>query len=424
MNVRPQFRPSVAVTVLVALLLALRPVPAAAGTEARLHGVISDEQGQPVADAVITVTTASLSTFRQVWKTNKKGRYTGLLGDATLTYNFKVEKAGFQTISEERKLPLEGTIKYDFTLRAGSAPAAAAPAAPTGSAAAIAIYNEGAAALRAGDFATARQKLEAAIDKDSKLATAHGVLALVLVQQKENQAALAAADRALALVANEPNALQARYDAYKALGDNTNADAAARALAAAGQNSDAARRIYNEGAAASKAGDLAGAIAKLEEATRLDATLAPAWDALTGLYYGQKRWAEAAAAAEQLVKLDPSSRKGLQVRYEAYQKLGDGEKAGTALVALAAVDPSVGAGSFYNQGVEHFNQGETAEAIATFEQGLTLDPNHAQSHYSLGLCYVNTGEGAKAREHFERFLALAPDSPDAATAREMLQYVK
>ena len=42
----------------------------------------------------------------------------------------------------------------------------------------------------------------------------------------------------------------------------------------------------------------------------------------------------------------------------------------------------------------------------------------------LAMCHVGRGENAAAKEQFEKFLAMAPDDPDAATAREMLSYLK
>jgi hypothetical protein len=36
---------------------------------------------------------------------------------------------------------------------------------------------------------------------------------------------------------------------------------------------------------------------------------------------------------------------------------------------------------------------------------------------------VNDGATEEAKQHLERFLELAPDSPEAATARDLLDYL-
>jgi Tfp pilus assembly protein PilF len=70
-----------------------------------------------------------------------------------------------------------------------------------------------------------------------------------------------------------------------------------------------------------------------------------------------------------------------------------------------------------------FNAGNMAGAQQALEQALQADPDLPKAHYTLGLAYANTGDSAKAKEHLQRFLELAPDDPDAATAKEMLDYL-
>lgn len=399
-----------------------------AGTDARLHGSVVDENGDPVPKATITITTSQLGTFNESVTTNKKGKYSILIGDATLTYTFTIEKDGYRPTKEDLKLKLESTTRRDFVLNSGAADpppvTASGEAAASSSNAAIRAYNEGAAALRAGDYATARTHLETALEKDAELAPAYGVLALTLVGLEDYTAAVAAAEKALELRPGEPNALNARYDAYRALGDEAKAKEAGDALAASGQNAEAAKLVYNEGVEANNAKDRVNAIKSFEEAARLDPTLTEAYDALSGLYYSEQRFDESAAAAERVLESDPSNLKALKIRYESYRALKDTEKAQEALVDLASMDPDIGADAFYNQGVGFFNAGQTEEALASFNQALAVDADHARTHYSMALCYANTGDNANARKHLEKFVELAPDDPDAATAREMIQYLK
>ena len=403
----------------------LSPGALQAAKEARIYGKVLDSEGKPIPKAAIEVTTQDQDLFRQTLKVSKKGRYSALIADSTFRYTFTVSKEGYETAQFPVSLPLDSTVERDFTLQAAGAAAGDAGEAGNfaGTSVAINLYNEGIAAYREDDLATARKKLDAAIEKDPDLGPAHGVLALLLQQQGDNEAALASAERALTLRPAEATALQARYDAYKALGKNAEAQAAAEAMAAAGQSADAAKRVYNEGVTAVRANDPATALAKFEEAGRLDPGLTEAHSAVAGLYFSQQRYEDAAEAAERALANDPTKIKALKVRYEAYRALKNTEKSQEALAELAAHDPDIGPQAFRSQGVSLFNANQMPAAIEAFEQAVALDPNDAKSYYHLGLAYVNTGDPAKAKEHFTRFLELAPDDPDAGTAREMVKFL-
>ncbi len=182
--------------------------------------------------------------------------------------------------------------------------------------------------------------------------------------------------------------------------------------------------VFNEGAEAAQQGDMSTATAKMQEAIALDATLAPAHSALSALLFTEKKYAEAVAAAEKARELDPGDVKALRVLAEGYLELGQTDKAKAASAALTAADPKAGAMDQFNQGIREYNAGNMAAALELFEQALAGDPGFAKTHYMLGMCYVSTGDSAKARQHLETFLGMAPTDPDAATAKEMLAYLK
>jgi tetratricopeptide (TPR) repeat protein len=187
--------------------------------------------------------------------------------------------------------------------------------------------------------------------------------------------------------------------------------------------SERAVAIYNEGAEASQMGDTATARAKFQEAIGLDATLAAAHTALATLDLNEKNWAGAAAQAEKALAIDGADVKALRVLADAYAQLGDAEKAKAASDRLVALDPKAGAGDHYKEGIGKYNAGDTDAARQAFERALALDGEHARSHYMLGLCLAGS-DPAGAKEHFETFLRLTPGDPDAATAQEMLKYLK
>lgn len=187
---------------------------------------------------------------------------------------------------------------------------------------------------------------------------------------------------------------------------------------------DKAVLVFNEGAEAAQQGDLATARAKIEEAVKLNPNLAAAHTALAAMSFTDKDYAAAVAEAEKARELDPTDVKALRVLAEGYHELGDKEKAAAASQALAAADPKAGAMDLFNQGIREYNEGNMDKARGLFEQALEGDPGFAKTHYMLGMCYVSSGDSAKAKQHLETFLAMAPGDADAATAKEMLGYLK
>ena len=68
-----------------------------AGAQARIQGKVVDTQGNPLTDAVITITSDEVSTFEKVIKVDKTGEFKSLILDATRNYTFHVEAPGYQS---------------------------------------------------------------------------------------------------------------------------------------------------------------------------------------------------------------------------------------------------------------------------------------------------------------------------------------
>jgi len=188
-------------------------------------------------------------------------------------------------------------------------------------------------------------------------------------------------------------------------------------------SADRAVLIFNEGAEASQMGDTATARSKFEEAIGLDPNLAAAYSALATLAFTEGDYQHAVELGEKARSIDSGDVKAMRVLVEAYGKLGDSAKVAEISEALAVRDPKSGAADLLRQGIEIYNQGDNAGALALFDKALAADPELPKAHYMAGLCLVAT-DAAAAREHLEKFLELAPDDVDAGTARDMLQYLK
>ncbi len=194
--------------------------------------------------------------------------------------------------------------------------------------------------------------------------------------------------------------------------------------------SDQAILAYNEGVAALRDGKIAGAVPSLEKAASLNPGLAEAQGALADVYLELKRYGDALAAADRFLALKPGDVQGLRARYDALKAAGDNEKAREALEALAAADPRSPetAVRFFNEGAERARAGKLDDAAGLFQRVVEIapaDPKFAKAHYVLGMTYAKEdGKKSQAKEHLQTFLQMAPKDPDAATAREMLAYLK
>ncbi len=187
---------------------------------------------------------------------------------------------------------------------------------------------------------------------------------------------------------------------------------------------EGAPAMFNQGAAAAKDGDLTQAEAKFRGALELDPDLAPAHAALARVLLTEQRQDEALLSAEKAVGLEPDNTRYLGLRYQVLRGLGDEKKIAEARAALDEADPQRAAASRFKQGMDLFNEGGTTAAQAAFEATISANPDHPRGHYMLGLCLANQGQNAKAAVHLARFLELTPEDPDAAGAREMLNYLQ
>lgn len=410
-----------------ALLALLASLALAGGAfaqgQGRMEGTVVDENGEPIADVQVTITSDEIGFSKEV-TTSKKGRFSLIFVDATRSYNYHFVKEGYQTTDIVEKVPAGGNTRKSFTVPSRSAaPAAPATASTESRNPAINLFNEGVVAFQAGDLAAAKAKFNEAIAKDADLPAPYSALAGMYLEAKDYEQAKAMANRTLELEPTNARAIRILYDIYHTAGDEAKAAEMLAKLKAAGEGTEAAVRVFNEGAEAARLGDLEAARKRFEEAVAIDPELAPGYAALGRIHLAQKSYQEALTAAEKALNLEPDRTDVLKVKYEAYRGLGDAAKALETFQAMVAADPAGTAEALYGRGVDMFNAGDTAGAKTAFEQALQADAGHAKAHYMLGLSYVNTGENAKAKEQLNKFLELAPGDADAATAKEMLKFL-
>lgn len=408
---------------LAVIALLLPAASALAVGQGRLQAQVVDAEGNPVPDVQVEITQEQIG-YRDTEKTDKKGRFSILVLDATRTYTFEFSKEGMPKVVDTLKLEPGSVTRHTFTLtpQASAAPAGEARV-PSGRNRAVNTFNEGVIALQGGDKAAALAKFEAAVELDPEMPQPYSVLGSLYLEAKEYDRAIAASEKLLELSPDDPAALIVLYDAHEAKGETATAQQYLERLGSAGGGTDAAIRVFNAGADAARSGDLDTAITLFAKAVEIDSELAPAHAASARLLLARERYEEALAAAERALDIDPDLVEVQRVRYEAYRRLGQEEKALEVFEELAAADPEGLAETLYERGRTAFQAGDTAQAVQALEQAVQAKPDHARAHYMLGLSYANADEKAKAKQHLQKFVELAPDDPEAGTAKEMIKYM-
>lgn len=182
---------------------------------------------------------------------------------------------------------------------------------------------------------------------------------------------------------------------------------------------DPAVVLYNEGVELANTGQTAEAIAKMEEALARKPSMMAAVQALTQLSHRQENWSKVIEYGEQVLEISPDEPQIAAMLADAYDRTGNKAKAGE----YRAKAPK-NASALFNQAAALINSGKTDAAAPLLVQAIEADAKFAKAHYELGMLYAGQGNNAGARKHLQTYLDLEPNGAEAATAREMLNYVK
>ena len=182
---------------------------------------------------------------------------------------------------------------------------------------------------------------------------------------------------------------------------------------------DPAITAFNEGADLANQGKVDEAIAKIETAIAAKPDLTIGYSALARLYLRKKDYPKAIANANKVIAIDAEDTDMTAVLAEAYTATGDKAKAAEFKKKMPA-NP----GELYNQAADLINSGKDGDAEALLKQAIAADEKFAAAYYELGMIYVRGGKNADAKTNLEKYLALEPNGKEAATAKEMLKYVK
>jgi len=190
-------------------------------------------------------------------------------------------------------------------------------------------------------------------------------------------------------------------------------DAAAPAAGAPGRGSPAIR-TYNEGVEAQRLGDLDLAAESYRKAAKLDPELAAAHTSLAAVLLHSQEYATAAAEAEAALAIDPGDVRAMQLRFDAYRKLGDEARASEAAAALRKVgNLDAAAARIFNEGVDAYSAGDVAAAQSKFQQVVELAPDMVASYVALAQISLAQGSAAEALAMAQSALEREPDNTRA-----------
>jgi tetratricopeptide (TPR) repeat protein len=413
-------RPTTLLLALVGLLAmaAMLAMPAMAAKVAIMEGTVLDEAGAPVEGVTVTVSSPDRPDWRETARSDAEGHFALEISRPKGGFLYQLSKEGYDPQVGAVELVAGQRTTFDFVLET-----------PDGELArkrrAIAVYNRGAAAFNADENTAAMTAFQEALELDPNLVEAHRALAEVALKVDDPTALATAAAAAAAvrrLAPDDPEGVRLAFAAALRGEDREALEAAALALPE-DRRLAAARLIYNRGAEASQKQRLDEALAYFALAVRLDPTLAAGHSALASTFYNAGRFEEALAAAERFLELAPEDLPGLRLRALAASATGDEERATTALQALAAVDPEAAVSAILTQARDLFQSGQISAAEREANRALGLVPDHPEALYTLALVAVNQGETARAKTLFQKIVDTAPDSPRAAEAKNMLQYL-
>ena len=187
------------------------------------------------------------------------------------------------------------------------------------------------------------------------------------------------------------------------------------------------KKTFEDGVAASRAGNHDDAIAKFKAA----AEMSPAcFDCYYNMGVAQMAKKDDKAAEEswkKALELKADYAEAMNALSTLYNNQKRFDEAAAMSAKAAAASPAGGGGNadaVFNQGIILWNQGKIPEAKAKFEEALKMDANHSEAHYQLGMALLNEGKMAEAVTEFETYVKIAPTGQNAATAKSMIAQLK
>jgi tetratricopeptide (TPR) repeat protein len=240
---------------LIAIIVAVSGI-ALAGAQARIVGKVTDGAGAPIEGATVTVTTPNLGNFKVVLTTDKDGKWGTILNDSTFPYDYLIEKKGFISVKQSKKVPIATTGELDVQLltqdqavQKGVVKEVVDPY--------TAAFNAAVDKFQAGDLDGALELARKAVELGPQKAGAYDMAAKVAAAKKDWDHTIEFGEKALALEADNASLYGPLMEAWKAKGDKAKAAEYEKKFVAA--NPDKPEILYNQAVDLYNKGDFKGA---------------------------------------------------------------------------------------------------------------------------------------------------------------------
>jgi superkiller protein 3 len=161
---------------------------------------------------------------------------------------------------------------------------------------------------------------------------------------------------------------------------------------------------YDRGLALFDKGRHEQAVREYERAVQLFPSLAAAHNNMGSALFTLARYEEAAAAFRRAAEIEPRYGQAHLNLAFVYAKLGREREAGEALASATR--------AFIETGDEQLGRGQLAEAAASFETLLTVDPDYCPALLRLGAVHNAARRYDLAAEPLKRHVRLRPDSAE------------
>jgi tetratricopeptide (TPR) repeat protein len=133
----------------------------------------------------------------------------------------------------------------------------------------------------------------------------------------------------------------------------------------------------------------------------------------TAMSHGNgSRWQEYLAEINAALEIDPQYALAYNHRGNAYDELGDYDRAIADYGQALKLDPRLAA-AYLNRGMAHRKKGNLDRAIADYDRALKLSPGLPQAYYIRGVAYEKKGDLARAIADFDRSVKINPEFAEA-----------
>ncbi|MCG9129785.1 tetratricopeptide repeat protein [Candidatus Poribacteria bacterium] len=284
-------------------------------------------------------------------------------------------------------------------------------------------YNLAIAYLNDAQYNAAIPEFEAVLNLDADFIDAHCGLGRAYLQLNELEKAEVSAQKALSLNSDYSSALflidelkNAHYDSgITSLNDKQYRDAVSKFEKVESLEANFKHTHYNLGRAYIGLRQYDKAITSLQSSIDTHSTSDDVHYLIGCAYIEQRLFDESIQHLEQAINTDPNL---LQAHYNlacAYRETGNIEAATNAVTETLRLDPNYKPihelvekikQTHYNRGISYLNNSRYSDAIAAFQNVITLDADFTAAHYNLGVAYLKLENFARAVDVLQKTIAL------------------